>query len=126
MARNATAKGRRHADAAAVGGGGRGRRVARGLRRRRTRLAQRVGRWWAVRGGSTGRSTLEAAVKATDGLSIASLHEVRQFAAMAPRDGALPAAAALRDFVASLRRTEQARRSREWARGRVGVPRERE
>ena len=76
-----------------------------------------LARWWA---GRPPAALLAAAVEATRGLSIASLNEVRHFVALRLRDGALPDGADLCEFVGTLRRAEEARRSRAWARGRVG------
>ena len=59
-------------------------------------------------------------MEAADGLSIASLNEVRYFVALRLRDGAMPGGADLREFMGTLRRAEEARRDRAWARGRVG------
>lgn len=76
-----------------------------------------LGRWWA---GRPQAALLDAAVAATDGLSIAACNEVRYFVALRLRDGTLPAAHELEEFVAGLRRAEEARRDRAWARGRLG------
>lgn len=74
-------------------------------------------RWWS---GRPQEVLLDAAVGSTEGLSIASLNEVRHFVAMHLREGEAPSDSSLRDFVGTLRRAEEARRDRGWARGRVG------
>ena len=55
-----------------------------------------LARWWA---GRPQAALLEAAVEATDGLSIASCNEVRHFVALRLRDGTLPEVRDLEEFV---------------------------